>query len=51
MYNISGNNSDSASTSNTQVKNYSGYKKFILSSNYYDIIKANVRSYIFINVY
>ena len=51
MYNISGNNSDSASTSNTQVKNYSGYKKFVLSSNFYDIIRANVRSYIFINVY
>lgn len=51
MYNISGNNSNSANTSNTQVKNYGGYKKFILSSNYYDIIRANIRNYIFINIY
>lgn len=51
MYNISGNNSDSSSTSSTQVKNYAGYKKFILSSNFYDIIRANIRNYIFINVY
>lgn len=51
MYNVSGNNSDTTDNTNTQTKNYSAYKNFVLSSNFYDIIKANIRNYIFINVY
>ena len=51
MYNISGNNSNSTDNTNVQNKNYSAYKNFVLSSNFYDIIKANIRNYIFINVY
>ena len=51
MYNVSGNNSDTTGNTNTQTKNYSAYKNFVLSSNFYDIIKANIRNYIFINVY
>lgn len=51
MYDISGNNSNSTNETNVQNKNYSEYKNFVLSSNFYDIIKANIRNYIFINVY
>ena len=51
MYDISGNNSNSTDNKNVQNKNYSAYKNFILSSNFYDIIKANIRNYIFINIY
>lgn len=51
MYNVSGNNSDTTDNTNTQTKNYSAYKNFVLSSNFYDIIKSNIRNYIFINVY
>jgi hypothetical protein len=51
MYDISGNNSNSTDNTNVQSKNYSAYKNFVLSSNFYDIIKANIRNYIFINVY
>lgn len=51
MYNISGNNSNTTDNTNIQNKNYSAYKNFVLSSNFYDIIKANIRNYIFINVY
>ena len=51
MYDISGNNSNSTDNTNVQTKNYSAYKNFVLSSNFYDIIKANIRNYIFINVY
>lgn len=51
MYNISGNNSNSTDNTSVQNKNYLAYKNFVLSYNFYDIIKKNIRNYIFINVY
>ena len=51
LYNISGNSADTSSNSTIQTKNFSEYRKFVLSPNFYDIIKANIRNYIFINIY
>ena len=51
MYDISGNNSNTTDNTNVQNKNYLAYKNFVLSSNFYDIIKSNIRNYIFINIY
>lgn len=51
LYDISGNSTDSTTTSSTQTKDYLAYKNFVLSANFYAIIKSNIRNYIFINVY
>lgn len=51
MFTTGGNNSDSTTQTNTKTKNYSGYKNFVLQNNFYDIIKMQVRNYLFINVY
>ena len=51
MFTTGGNNSDSTMRTNTKTKDYSGYKNFVLQNNFYDIIKMQVRNYLFINVY
>lgn len=51
LYDISGNSTNSTTTSSTQTKDFLAYKKFVLSANVYAIIKSNIRNYIFINVY
>lgn len=51
LYDISGNSTNSTTTSSTQTKDYLAYKNFVLSSNFYAIIKSNIRNYIFISVY
>lgn len=51
LYDISGNSTNSTTTSSTQTKDFAAYKNFVLSANFYAIIKSNIRNYIFINVY
>ncbi len=51
LYDISGNSTVSTTNTNTQTKDFLAYKNFVLSANFYDIIKSNIRNYIFINVY
>lgn len=51
LYDISGSSTNSTTTSSTQTKDYLAYKDFVLSPNFYAIIKSNIRNYIFINVY
>lgn len=51
LYDISGNSTNSTTTSSTQTKDFLAYKKFVLSANVYAIIKSNIRNKIFINVY
>lgn len=51
LYDISGNSTNSTTTSSTKTKDYLAYKNFLLSPNFYAIIKSNIRNYIFINVY
>lgn len=51
LYDISGNSTNSTTTSSTKTKDYLAYKNFVLSPNFYAIIKSNIRNYIFINVY
>lgn len=51
MFTTGGNNSDSTTQTSTKTKNYSGYNNFVLQNNFYDIIKMQVRNYLFINVY
>lgn len=51
LYDISGNSTNSTTTSNTQTKDYLAYKDFVLSPNFYATIKSMIRNYIFINVY
>lgn len=51
LYDISGNSTNSTTTSSTQTKDFAAYKKFVLSANFYAIIKSNIRNYIFINIY
>ena len=51
LYDISGNSTDSTNNTSTQTKDFLAYKNFVLSNNFYDIIKSNIRNYIFINVY
>lgn len=51
MFTTGGNNSDSTTQTSTKTKSYSDYKNFVLQDNFYDIIKMQVRNYLFINVY
>ena len=51
MFTTGGNNTDATAQSSTKTKNYSRYKDFVLSNDFYDIIKMQIRHYIFINVY
>ena len=51
MFTTSGNNSDTTAQTSTKTKNYSGYKDFMLSKDFYAIIKSELRNYLFINVY
>ncbi len=51
LYDISGNSTDSTTNTTTQTKDFAAYKNFVLSTNFYAIIKSNIRDYIFINVY
>ena len=51
LYDISGNSTNSSTTGSTQTKDFAAYKNFVLSANFYAIIKSNIRNYIFINVY
>ena len=51
MFTTGGNNYDSTTQTSTKTKNYSEYENFALANNFYDIIKMQVRNYLFINVY
>lgn len=51
MFTTGGNNTDATAQSITKTKNYSRYKDFVLSNDFYDIIKMQIRHYLFINVY
>lgn len=51
MFTTGGNNYDSTTQTSTKTKNYSEYQKFALANNFYDIIKMQVRNYLFISVY
>lgn len=51
MFTTGGNNSNATGQTSTKSKNYSSYKDFILSDDLYDIIKKEIRNYLFINIY
>lgn len=51
MFTTGGNNYDSNTQTTTKTKNYSEYKDFTLANNFYDIIKMQIRNYLFISVY
>lgn len=51
MFTTSGINSDTTAQSSTKTKDFTGYKDFMLSNDFYGIIKSEIRNYIFINVY
>lgn len=51
MFTTSGINSDTTAQTSTKTKDYSGYKDFLLSNDFYAIIKSELRNYLFINVY
>lgn len=51
MFATAGNNTDATAQTSTKTKDYSGYKKFMLNNDFYDIIRNQIRKYIFINVY
>lgn len=51
MFTTGGNNSNATAKTSTKTKNYSRYKDFVLSNDLYDIIKKQIRNYLFINVY
>lgn len=51
MFTTGGNNSNATAQTSTKTKNYSRYKDFVLSNDFYDIIKKQIRNYLFINVY
>lgn len=51
MFTTGGNNYDSSTQTSTKTKNYSEYQNFALANNFYDIIKMQVRNYLFISVY
>lgn len=51
MFTTGGNNYNSTTQTSTKTKNYSEYKNFVLANNFYDIIKMQVRNYLFISVY
>lgn len=51
MFTTGGNDLSSSAQTSTKTKDISGYKEFVLSNNFYDIIKTELRNYLFINVY
>lgn len=51
MFTTGGNNSNATGQTSTKTKNYSHYNDFVLSNDLYDIIKKQIRKYLFINVY
>lgn len=51
MFTTGGNNSDSTGQTSTKTKDYKGYQDFVLGNKFYDIIKMQIRNYLFINVY
>lgn len=51
MFATGGSNTDATAQTSTKTKDYSGYKKFMLNNDFYDIIRNQIRKYIFINVY
>lgn len=51
MFTTGGNDLNSNTQTSTKTKNISEYKDFLLSSNFYDIIKMQLRNFLFINVY
>lgn len=51
MFTTGGINSNSTTQSSTKTKDYEGYKDFMLSNDFYVIIKTEIRNYLFINVY
>ncbi len=51
LFTTGGNNTASTIQTNTKTKNYQKYQYFVLSNDFYAIIKMQVRNYLFINVY
>lgn len=51
MFTTGGNDLSSNVQTSTKTKDYSGYKDFVLSNDFYAIIKSELRNYLFINVY
>lgn len=51
MFTTGGLNSNASAQTSTKTKSYSGYKKFLLSNDLYDIVMGEVRTNIFINVF
>lgn len=51
MFTTGGNNTDSTGQTSTKTKDYKGYQDFALNNNFYDIIKMQIRNYLFISVY
>lgn len=51
MFTTNGNDLNSSTQTSTKTKSINGYKNFVLSSGFYDIIKEQLRNYLFINVY
>lgn len=51
MFTTGGNNTDSTGQTSTKTKDYKGYQDFTLNNNFYDIIKMQIRNYLFTSVY
>lgn len=51
MFTTGGNNTNATAQTSTKTKSYSRYTDFVLSNKLYDIIKKQIRNYLFINVY
>lgn len=51
MFTTGGNDLNSNTQTSTKTKNNSEYKDFVLSNDFYAIIKMELRNYLFINVY
>ncbi len=51
FFTTGGINTDTTIQTNTKTKNYIEYRDFVLSNDFYAIIKMQVRNYLFINVY
>lgn len=51
MFTTGGSDTNATAQTSTKTKDYSSYKRFMLSDDFYDIIKTEIRKYIFINVY
>ena len=51
LFTTGGLSSDVAAQTSTKTKDFAGYKDFMLSNDFYAIIKSELRNYLFINVY